>query len=153
MLYRVATLEDCAVLTSLRMEMRAKRDPGFCKEDLIEITHAFFQRNIQNGSHVAFLCEHEGIVIATAGLSLFEMPPTGKQPNGKVGKLMNMYTVPQYRRQGVAKGMLGFVLAYAAQNNLGRIMLNASPMGKPLYEGFGFQLIPNEYGMNLQKQK
>ena len=66
---------------------------------------------------------------------------------------MNMYTVPQYRRQGVAKGMLGFVLAYAAQNNLGRIMLNASPMGKPLYEGFGFQLIPNEYGMNLQKQK
>ena len=47
MLYRVATLEDCAVLTSLRMEMRAERDPGFCKEDLIEITHAFFQRNIQ----------------------------------------------------------------------------------------------------------
>lgn len=66
---------------------------------------------------------------------------------------MNMYTVPQQRRRGVATGMLAFVLAYAQRNALGRIMLNASPMGKPLYEGFGFQLIPNEYGMNLQKQK
>lgn len=149
MLYRVATLEDCAVLTSLRMKMRAERDPGFCKEDLIEITHAFFQRNIQNGSHVAFLCEHEGIVIATAGLSLFEMPPTGKQSNGKVGKLMNMYTVPQQRRRGVATGMLAFVLAYAQRNALGRIMLNASPMGKSLYEKAGFKLISNEYMLDL----
>ena len=117
MLYRVATLEDCAVLTSLRMKMRAERDPGFCKEDLIEITHAFFQ-----------------------AYWIFVM-------------LMYMYTVPQQRCLGVSIGMLAFVLAYAQRYSLGRIMLNASPMGKPLYEGFGFQLIPNEYGMNLQKQK
>lgn len=62
---------------------------------------------------------------------------------------MNMYTVPQQRRRGVATGMLAFVLAYAQRNALGRIMLNASPMGKSLYEKAGFKLISNEYMLDL----
>lgn len=110
MKYRIATVEDCAALTRLRMDMRKERDSDFREETLYANTLAFFQSNIAKGTHVAFLCEESGVIIGTAGLTLFEMPPTSKLPNGKVAKLMNMYTVPAHRKQGVAKGMLDFVI-------------------------------------------
>ena len=149
MRYRLATLEDCMVLTELRMEMRKERDPQFCREALYDSTLSFFRRNIVAGRHVAFLCEDQGRVVATAGLSLFEMPPTGKLSCSKVAKLMNMYTIPSYRHRGIAHEMLKMVADYAREIGYGKIMLNSSDMGRPLYEKFGFSLIPNEYEFYL----
>ena len=149
MQYRLAVLEDCVVLTQLRMEMRAERDPGFCREALYDRTLSFFHRNIASGNHAAFLCEARGKIVATAGLSFFEMPPTGKLPCPKVAKLMNMYTIPAYRRRGIAHEMLRLAADYAREAGCGKIMLNASEMGRPLYEKFGFSRIPNEYELFL----
>ena len=143
--YRTAQLKDCEELTRLRMDMRKERDKDFCEETLYSNTLAFFKKNIENGNHVAFACEHDGNIIATSGLTLFEMPPTSKLPNGKVAKLMNMYTVPKYRKMGVAEKMLEFVVEYAKNHSYNKIMLNSSPMGKHLYEKFGFTIIENEY--------
>ncbi len=145
MQYRIATSADCQALTRLRMDMRRERDAGFCEETLSHNTLAFFERAIKAGSHIAFIGEQEGVIVATAGLSLFEMPPIAKLPNGKVAKLMNMYVVPQHRNKGIAKQMLDVVLSYAAAQGYHKVMLNASPMGKGLYENSGFTLIKNEY--------
>ena len=143
--YRIANVSDCNDLTRLRMQMRKERDADFCEEILYENTFNFFARNIETGRHIAFVCEDKGKIIATAGLSLFEMPPTTKLPNGKVAKLMNMYVVPDYRRQGIAKNMLEFVVDYAKEHSYNKVMLNSSPMGEKLYQNFGFHLIKNEY--------
>lgn len=143
--YRIATTADCEELTYLRMKMRQERDVNFREEELYENTLNFFKRNIENGSHVAFLCEDNGTIVATAGVTLFEMPPTSKLPNGKVAKLMNMYVVPSHRRQGIADTMLRFVADYVSSHGYHKIMLNSSPMGEHLYQKFGFALIPNEY--------
>ena len=150
--YRIANKSDCSVLTQLRMQMSKERDADFCEETLYENTFDFFTRTLEAGSHIAFLCEDHGTVIATAGLSLFEMPPTTKLPNGKVAKLMNMYVIPTYRSQGIAKHMLTFVLNYAREHSYHKIMLNSSPMGEPLYQDFGFQLIPNEYEFYIKQE-
>lgn len=143
--YRIANVSDCNDLTRLRMQMRKERDADFREEMLYENTFQFFVRNIETGRHIAFICEDQGEIIATAGLSLFEMPPTTKLPNGKVAKLMNMYVVPDYRKQGIAKKMLEFVIDYAQKHSYHKVMLNASPMGEKLYQNFGFHLINNEY--------
>lgn len=149
MQYRLAVLDDCAVLTQLRMEMRAERDPGFNREALYDSTLSFFYSNITSGRHAAFLCEDQGRIVATAGLSFFEMPPTVKLPCPKVAKLMNMYTIPEYRCRGIAHEMMRMVTDYAREAGCGKIMLNASEMGRPLYEKFGFSQIPNEYELYL----
>ena len=62
---------------------------------------------------------------------------------------MNMYTLPAYRCQGIAHEMMKQIMDYAREINCGKIMLNSSDMGKPLYESFGFSLIPNEYEVYL----
>ena len=82
--YRIATIADCDELTRLRMAMRKELDNGFQEEALVSLTKDFFQRNIPNGSHVAFVCEDKGQLVADVGLTLFEVMPTTKSPNGKV---------------------------------------------------------------------
>ena len=145
MQYRIAAVYDCEKLTRLRMQMRRERDAGFQEQALYAGTLAFFRRNIESGRHVAFVCEDVGQIVATAGLSLFEMPPTTKLPNGKVAKLMNMYVVPARRREGIGRAMLEFVVKYAREHGYHKVMLNASPMGERLYQSYGFTRIENEY--------
>ena len=143
--YRIATMDDCETLACLRLQMRSERDPTFTEEALLESTLSYFRRNLENGSHIAFLCEEEGAVIATAGLVRFELPPTMKKPNGQVAKLMNMYVIPARRRRGVATALLEHIFAYLRAQGCARVMLNASPTGELLYRSLGFRQIPNEF--------
>ena len=145
MTHRIANEADLESLVRLRLAMRRERDPDTDLGTLAPATRDFFQRNLATGAHVAFLCEEDGAIIATAGLTLFEMPPTAKLPNGRVAKLMNMYVVPAQRRRGVAQALLRFVADHAAAHGYHKIMLNSSPMGEALYRSFGFTRITNEF--------
>ena len=147
--YRIATISDCETLTDLRMKMRKELDSGFTSKLIYEETLDFFKRNIKNGTHIAFVCEHNKVMIATVGITLFEIMPTTKQPNGKVARLMNMYVEPFYRNKGIAKELLNCVMAYAKEHQIGKVMLNPSNMGKSLYENYGFQLLSDEYAFYL----
>ena len=143
--YRIATSSDCEALTNLRMRMRNELDSDFNLDLIYAKTLDFFKRNIENGTHIAFLCEHDRQMIATVGITLFEIMPTTKYPNGKVARLMNMYVEPFYRHRGIAKELLNCVMAYAKEHHLGKVVLNPSQMGKSLYENYGFQTLLDEY--------
>lgn len=80
--------------------------------------------------HIAFVCEHDRQLVATVGITLFEIMPTTKYPNGRVARLMNMYVEPSYRHQGIAKKLLDYVMMYAKEHRIGKVMLNPSQMGK-----------------------
>ena len=150
MKYRIATISDCEELTAIRMQMRKELDSDFNSELIYAETLDFFKRNIENGTHIAFVCEHDRQMIATVGITLFEIMPTTEHPNGKVARLMNMYVVPFFRSKGIAKEMLNRIMAYAEEHGIGKVMLNPSQMGKSLYENYGFQLLPNEYAFYLR---
>ncbi len=145
MKYRIATISDCEELTDLRMQMRKELDSDFNSELIYAETLNFFKRNIKNGTHIAFVCEYDRQLIATVGITLFEMMPTTKYPNGRVARLMNMYVDPFYRHQGIAKKLLNCAMMYAREHKIGKVMLNPSQMGKSLYENYGFQLLADEY--------
>ena len=148
--YRIATIYDCEALTDLRMRMRQELDSDFNSELIYAKTLDFFKRNIESGAHIAFTCEHDRQMIATVGITLFEIMPTTKYPNGKAARLMNMYVEPLYRSRGIARELLNRVVAYAKEHQIGKIMLNPSQMGKSLYENYGFRLLPDEYAFYLR---
>ena len=150
MKYRIATISECKALTDLRMRMRKELDSDFNAEVIYAETLDFFERNMKNGTHIVFVCEHDGQLIATAGISLFEMMPTTEHPNGRAARLMNMYVEPFYRRRGIAKELLTCAMMYAKEHGIGKVMLNPSQMGKSLYENYGFQLLPDEYAFYLR---
>ncbi len=145
--FRRATIKDVPKMTDIRIKMREEREQlsSENRKILAENTKKFFEKNIENGLFVAYLCLEDNEIIATAGMTLFEMPPTTKLINGKVGKIMNMYTQPSFRKNGIANKLLKKLVDYANENGYYKIMLNSSAMGEPLYKKFGFTLINNEY--------
>lgn len=57
---------------------------------------------------------------------------------------MNMYTAPKYRRQGIAFHTLDLLVKDAREHGITQIALEATDMGRPLYEKFGFKKMENE---------
>ena len=70
----------------------------------------------------------------TGAVSYFQVMPTVHNPTGWKAYLMNLYTAPQYRRQGIATRILTRLVEDAHRRGVTAISLEATAMGRPLYE-------------------
>lgn len=59
-------------------------------------------------------------------------------------EIIYMYTAPEYRRQGVAYKTLDFLVKEAKEKGVFQIALEATDMGRPLYEKYGFVPVKDE---------
>ncbi|MCI9422369.1 MAG: GNAT family N-acetyltransferase [Dorea sp.] len=57
---------------------------------------------------------------------------------------MNMYTKPEYRRKGIAIKILDILVKESNNKGITAISLEATDMGRPLYEKYGFVKMNNE---------
>ena len=65
--------------------------------------------------------------------------PTFSHATGKRSHLMNVYTDPSYRGQGIARTMVNMLIEDAWAKGATEISLDATTMGRPLYEKLGFK--------------
>lgn len=61
-----------------------------------------------------------------------------------------MYTNPAYRRKGIAYKTLKLLVRDAKEKGVTAISLEATDMGKPLYEKFGFVKMNDEMELTLE---
>lgn len=151
--FRRATVEDAELLTELRLEMRRERETVPPPEDMKAFEKAnldFFKENIASNSYIGIIGFEAGKVVGTGGISLHNHPPSYGVPNGKSACLLNMYTRSQFRGQGVAGKILAALVEYARSAGCCKVYLNASDMGKPIYEKFGFKDVSNEMVFDLK---
>ncbi len=140
MLISKATIDDCAELTKLRIEMRKERNELI--EDVEEFynnTLSFFIDNITSGCFVSYICVLDNKIVAMSGICFYSVPPIAKVPNGKVAYLMNMYTLHEYRNKGIATKLLQHTMNEAQERQCLKVSLLASDMGEPLYIKYGFK--------------
>ena len=57
---------------------------------------------------------------------------------------MNMYTNPEYRRKGIAYKTLDMLIKDNKSKGISSISLEATAMGRPLYEKYGFVKMNDE---------
>ena len=55
------------------------------------------------------------------------------------GLVLNGYTVPPWRGRGIARHIMDTIVAWATEAGIVRLVLTASPAGRPLYEKLGFE--------------
>lgn len=77
--------------------------------------------------------------IGTGGVSFFQVMPTYHKPSGKKAYIMNMYTNPKHRRKGIAYKTLDMLIKDSKSKGISAILLEATDMGRPLYEKYGFE--------------
>jgi hypothetical protein len=52
--------------------------------------------------------------------------------------VVNVYTEPARRHQGVARALMRALMAWSAAKEFDRVVLHASDSGRPLYHSLGF---------------
>ena len=71
-------------------------------------------------------------------MSFIRIMPTFGHPTGKRAHLMNVYIRREYRRQGIARKMVELLIGETWKRGATEISLDATKLGRPLYENLGF---------------
>ena len=145
---RTATIDDIQQLVSLRI-LQQHDDWG---SEYIDYDCNFYARTsnalsdflykedgLQPSKGVIFIAEIHGKIIATCGLQRIDMLPQCND-NGQYGYMFNVFTVEEYRRQGIQSRLIENVLSYSEKCGLTAIKLEAdSEYAISLYEKYGFE--------------
>ncbi len=145
--YKKATLNDLKILTDTRITvLRAanKLSDDVDMSVVREESYHYYQDALTNDTHVAYLVFDGDVFVGSGGISFFKVMPTFRNPTGQKAYIMNMYTKPEYRRNGIAYKTLDLLIAEAKCKGISAISLEATDMGRPLYEKYGFVKMYNE---------
>ena len=138
---RPAGKADIEALVALRRALF--HDIGYRDEAVLErvaqVSAAYFATALPQGEFRAWVAEVEGQIVASGGLVIHCAPPTARNLRGREGYIMNMYTRPEWRRQGIATAILQAILEHLRAQEITLVSLHASPDGRGIYERHGFE--------------
>jgi GNAT superfamily N-acetyltransferase len=139
---RQATLDDLPILSAHRRQMFIDMDQeGSADLTIHDAGYAdWLKRKLPAGEYVGWLAENEaGEVVAGAGIWIMDWPPHPLDQTARRCTVMNVYTRPDARRQGLARRLMGVLLAWCKENGVRLVLLHPSDEGKALYESLGFE--------------
>ena len=151
--YRKATTDDLDILTKTRIEvLRAANDldDNTNMSRVEKEARAYYENALANGSHTAYLVFDGDVFIGAGGISYYTVMPTFHNPTGRKAYIMNMYTRPDYRRMGIATKTLDLLIQDAKKRNITFISLEATDMGRKLYERYGFVSMNSEMELPIR---
>lgn len=93
-----------------------------------------------NKKYVCWLAKDGEEVVGIGGMTIREHPGSFRNPGGTMGYIMNMYTVPAYRRKGISSAILHKLVESGREMGIGMFELQATQLGEPVYRKYGFKL-------------
>ena len=145
---RLATIDDADIIAWHRVRMF--QDMGDLQPHLLE---AFRMKSceqlrevIARGEYVGWLTSLKvapDTVIAGAGVHLRRVLPHPAEngaafAEGRHAVVVNVFTEPEWRRQGLAAMLLNRIIHWAREQNLDELILHSSTEGRWLHERLGF---------------
>ena len=145
---RLATIDDIRQLVNLRI-LQQRDDWG---SEYVDYDGKFYTRtlnalndflyredDLQPPKGVIFIAEMHGKIIATCGLQRINILPQCND-DGQYGYIFNVFTVKEYRRQGVQSRLIENALSYSEKWGLTEIKLETdSENAISLYKKYGFE--------------
>jgi len=138
-----AGLEDLSLLMEWRM--RVLREVFSIPEgaDTILLENAnrqYYERHLRDDGYIACFAKNKdtGNVIGCGGVCLYQEMPSPDNPKGFCAYLMNIYTYPVFRGQGVGREIISWLVQQAEQRGVTKIYLETSTSGRSLYQEMGF---------------
>lgn len=147
LIYKKGTIEDIDLLTKTRIEVLRAANKLSSDIDMYEVERAsyeYYRQAFLNDSHTAYLVFDGNKFVGAGGVSYYQVMPTYHNPSGKKAYIMNIYTSPSYRRNGIATKTLTLLVEDAKRRGINAISLEATEIGKLLYDKFGFVQMKNE---------
>lgn len=149
--YKKATKNDIELLMDIRLEML--KDVNDLSKDYVydEVLINESRKYFEDGEQTTVLAFDGNMVVGCASISYIWIMPTFSHPTGKRAHLMNVYTKAAYRRHGISQKMVEILIDEAKGKGVTEISLDATKMGRPLYETLGF--VASSSGMVMELKK
>jgi predicted acetyltransferase len=135
----VQTLVDYRILFAL--ELAGKQNQEDISALRKQMTEYFLKATADN-TCISFIAKFDGVVAGIGSIHLRDMPGNFKNPSGKWGYIMNMYTVAEFRKRGICKGILNLLIEEGKKSGVGAFELHATKDGEQVYIKNGFVLHP-----------
>jgi N-acetylglutamate synthase-like GNAT family acetyltransferase len=87
-------------------------------------------RLLQNGEHESYLAYLNGNPVGAGTLFLV---------NKQIGVIFNIATLPSFRKRGIGRAMMLYLMNRAHELQLKELILASAPMAKKLYANLGFK--------------
>ncbi len=139
---RSASIDDLAIILHHRREMFREMgytDPALL-DDVTNSAEAYFKTALPNGVYLGWLVEtDDGEVVGGGGLLIAAWPGFPGERQSRRAWILNMYTEPAHRRQGVDRRLVEAMVEWCRAEGFTAVALHASKEGRRMYESFGFQ--------------
>ncbi len=137
---RAATLADAVFLTECRRRMFDEMGVGGeTTEEAGRDFVAYVERELPSGGFFAYVAEARRSRIGSAGAFVHETVPMELNPSHRVGRIVNVFVEPAWRRRGVASAVVEAVMERLREGGVGVATLAATEDGAPVYERLGFE--------------
>ena len=143
--YYKASISDIATLVDYRIEFLVDFWGAQSDESTNELKQqltAYFNHAYNENTYVCYLAKSGNDVVGIGGMIIRSQPGNFRNPSGKVGYLLNMYTVPYYRRNGICRVILEKLVAEAKEKSINLLELHATADGELVYKQNGFKFHP-----------
>jgi len=140
--YKRITQEHIPQLIELRIEFLLSIkgwQPREKIDALIKHLHQYYNTAIPAESFVGWMAWVGEKAVGVGALVVREQPGQFDWPEGRLGYVLNMYTVPEHRKRGICSTILQELINYAKDTGLSRLELHAAPDGEPVYRKHSFE--------------
>lgn len=139
--YRRATLDDIPVLVENRiiflLEIQEEKTPEEINKLRKEL-YDYFVKAIPSQEFIGYIAEYNQTQVGFGGLVIQSIPPSFSILNGSIGYILNMFTLKEFRGQGICNNIMDMIMATAKEKCIKKLYLNATKDGYEIYKKKGF---------------
>jgi ribosomal protein S18 acetylase RimI-like enzyme len=96
-LFRKAIKTDIPQLIKFRKILLCQEN----NSSMDETFRNYFDSSLSDKSIDVWVADDDGVVVSTVGFCLYRFVPRFENPSGWVAYMTNVFTIPNYRRQGI----------------------------------------------------
>ena len=139
-LIQTATLSDIAEIANQRRAMFAEMQVGTpaILDEMTAKYHDWLHHMMTNNDYLEWFAVGDDGIAAGAGVWFFNWQPSPRNTNDRIAYILNVYTYPDHRGQGLARRLVETIIAYCRETGISTVNLHASAAGAPLYQKLGF---------------
>lgn len=142
--YRTATAADAQTLATLRWQFHIETHPApWTDSDRTDFIHecaSWFATELASGSTVVWVADNAGMIISQICIRIVRKIPTPRKFENYIGYITNVYTLPDYRNQGIGTQLMEYVKQWAHEQKFDVLFVWPSDRSRPFYQRAGFKL-------------
>ena len=151
---RQAHASDADQLAKLRWDFSfyydEKPGPDERFEDFVVSFRPFVAQSLSSGHWSIWVAEENGMLVSQMYVQRIDKVPRPGRFGKQYGYITNVYTLPEYRNNGIGTRLLRRVIAWAGEIDLELLIVWPSKDSREFYQRQGFASNPGLYELGIE---